>query len=149
MVCLHTDLRAGPLPEATPVQAAWQRSAARLCKELDGIERSRKGNWGWSALYLCNERIYSPRHARGEPPHLDRVTAERPLRCVFFCPVDPRVNGLEEAWLREMSESYRLVARDRYPFPIYNKWDAAPQAVDDCIEIFKFLPKQDAKPHNN
>ena len=28
--------------------------------------------FGWSALYLCNQRIYSPRHARGEPPHLER-----------------------------------------------------------------------------
>ena len=43
-----------------------------------------KLNCGWSSLYFCNQRIYSPRHARGEKPQLERVSVDRPLRCVLY-----------------------------------------------------------------
>ena len=57
-----------------------------VCLETDWKKDLSPGTytWGWSSLYLCNQRIYSPRHARGEPPHLERVSAARPLRCVLF-----------------------------------------------------------------
>jgi hypothetical protein len=97
-----------------------------------------------SSLYLCNQRIYSPRHARGEPPRWDRVSAKRPLRCVLY-----RSRTWErdarplERWLEGMQRDYRLVARDRYPVPFRDKSDRKVLAVD-FIEVFKFVPKDAA-----
>ena len=98
-------------------------------------------SWGWSSLYLCNQRIYSPRHARGEPPRLDRVSAQRPLRCVLFRDTrqDPDTTALDR-WLEGMQRSYKLIARDSYAVPIYGKWDAPPESIQDYIEVFKFVP---------
>jgi hypothetical protein len=149
MVCLETDLGGlsqfssdenGTVPIRIVGARDWRCVASDMCKELKSIENHRAGHWGWSSLYLCNQRIYSPRHARGELPQFDRVSADRPLRCVMYCPIEPRSDRLEEDWLQGMQGSYRLVARDRYPMPIYNKWDAAPTVIDDCIEVFKFVP---------
>ena len=96
-----------------------------ICLETDWKKDLSPGTytWGWSSLYLCNQRIYSPRHARGEPPHLERVSAERPLRCVLFRALDQEKDGGRvDRWLAEMQRSYKLVCRDRYPVPIYGKW---------------------------
>ena len=88
-----------------------------------------KLNCGWSSLYFCNQRIYSPRHARGEKPQLDRVSVDRPLRCVLYRspkeeqespPPDPQVR---QRWLEKMQADYDLVAHDTYPFATYDKWD--------------------------
>jgi hypothetical protein len=105
-----------------------------------------KLNCGWSSLYFCNQRIYSPRHARGEKPQLDRVTAERPLRCVLYrspkeereSPApDPRTR---ERWLERMQSDYDLASHDAYPFAAYDKSDRR-QLSDDYVEVFKFVPK--------
>ena len=37
-----------------------------------------------SAQFLCNEQIYSPRHACGQTYDLGRVSRQRPLACVQF-----------------------------------------------------------------
>ncbi|MGO8691078.1 MAG: ArnT family glycosyltransferase [Thermoguttaceae bacterium] len=120
LVCLHTDLK----KDLTPNTFAY----------------------GWSALYLCNQRIYSPRHARGEPPHLDHVSAERPLRCVVFRDTkqDPDT-AAEDRWLAEMQHDYKLVSRDTWEIPIYGKWNARPQSIQNYIEVFKFVPAGGAK----
>jgi hypothetical protein len=106
-----------------------------------------KVNCGWSALYFCNQRIYSPRHARGEKPDLARVAADRPLRCVFYRspkeerespPPDRRVR---ERWLERMQTDYALAGHDSYPFAAYDKSDRRPIS-DDYLEIFTFVPKQ-------
>jgi hypothetical protein len=101
---------------------------------------------GWSCLYFCNQRICSPRHARGEPPRWDRVSAECPLRCAVYRSAEEErlapaadPHALEH-WLERMQARYELVARDRYPFPIYDKWDRTVKTVD-YIEVFKFIPR--------
>jgi hypothetical protein len=97
-----------------------------------------------SSLYLCNQRIYSPRHARGEPPRWDRVSAKRPLRCVLFrSKTWERDARPLERWLEGMQRDYRLVTRDRYPVPFRDKSDRRVLAVD-FIEVFKFVPKDAA-----
>jgi hypothetical protein len=101
-------------------------------------------DYGWSCLYLCNQRIYSPRHARGERPQWDRVSADWPLRCVMF-----RSSAFErdshplERWLEGMRERYQLVSRDTFPFAVYNKWDREHQTTD-VIEVFKFVPRTES-----
>jgi hypothetical protein len=100
-----------------------------------------KRDWGQSSVYFCNQRIYSPRHARGEKPHWERVSLDRPLRCVLYrspgeeqgsstmgtrSPPDPQAR---QRWLERMRADYDLVAHDTYPFG------------DDYVEVFKFVPK--------
>jgi hypothetical protein len=99
---------------------------------------------GWSAMYLCNQRIYSPRHARREPPHLDRVSAEWPLRCVEFrAEVYQYDDAAFERWLAAMQARWDLVARDTFPFPCYDQKGRNVLCVD-AVEVYKFVPKRAA-----
>ena len=114
-----------------------------VCLETDLKANLSPGSYehGLASLYLCNQRIYSPRHARGEPPRWDRVSAERPLRCVLFRSTKWERDARPlERWLEGMQDAYRLVTHDRYPAPFYDKSDRRPLAVD-FIEVFKFVPK--------
>jgi hypothetical protein len=96
-------------------------------------------NDGWLSLYLCNERIYSPRHARGEPPQLDRVSAEWPLRCALYrSSFEERDNRPLQAWLEGMKAKYVLVAHDQYPMPDENEREL--RSVD-YLDVFKFVPR--------
>ena len=45
-----------------------------------------------------------------------------------------------ERWLAEMQRSYKLIARDSYPVPIYGKYDDPPKSIPNWIEVFKFVP---------
>jgi hypothetical protein len=113
LVCVKTDLR---LP-----------FARSICLEGD------------EAIYLCNQRIYSPRHARREPARLDRVSAERPLRCAWFrVPWLPVDEAAVSQWLAEMQADYRLVAREKYPQPVFNKRGV--QSLN-TLELFEFVPR--------
>ncbi len=128
--------------------AQWFWSDLAVDSELVCLETDLKANLspgsyehGLASLYLCNQRIYSPRHARGEPPRWDRLSAERPLRCVLFRSTTWERDARPlERWLDGVQRDYRLVAHDRYPAPFYDKWDRRPVTVD-FIEVFKFVPK--------
>lgn len=97
---------------------------------------------GMSAVYLCNQRIYSLRHARGEPPRMDRIAADRPLRCIEYRSTTQDSDyspQARDAWLQSMQTQYDLVAEERYPFTMAN-WDEPPHEVDYLL-VYKFLPK--------
>jgi hypothetical protein len=118
LVCVHTDLKEDVSPGTF--------------------------DYGWSCLYLCNQRIYSPRHARGEPPQWDRVSAEWPLRCVVFrSSIEERDTRPLDRWLAKMQSRYQLVSRDTFPFAAYDKWDRTHRTTD-LIEVFKFVPRDAA-----
>jgi hypothetical protein len=94
----------------------------------------------FSAEYLCNQRIYSPRHAAGEPIHWDQVSAKHPLRCVLYR--SPQYTFDETAfhdWLDEMQESYVLESRETYP-QVRLKNTGRVVGVD-YLEIFRFVPR--------
>ncbi|MBN2023688.1 MAG: glycosyltransferase family 39 protein [Pirellulales bacterium] len=96
---------------------------------------------GFSAMYLCNQRIYSPRHARGEPPRWDRVSADWPLRCVqFYSSTYPLDRDGLDRWVASMRERYTLVARERLPFACFDKRETKLRAMA-YVELFKFVPK--------
>ncbi len=107
-----------------------------------------KLNCGWSSLYFCNQRIYSPRHARGERPQWSNISSTRPLRCVLYrSPIEERESPApdpqaRQRWLDAMQteRNLELVAYDTYPFAAYDKSEGQKKA-DDYIEVFKFLPK--------
>ncbi|MBM4070501.1 MAG: glycosyltransferase family 39 protein [Planctomycetes bacterium] len=97
----------------------------------------------WSAMYLCNQRIYSPRHAAGLPPRYDQVTAGRPLRCVIFRDPDyPDNEQLINAWLAEMQKRFRLVGRELYALTRFGKNEKDLAKVDH-LEILRFEPGND------
>jgi hypothetical protein len=115
VVCLHSDLGVDPASEV------FQH--------------------GCSAVYLCNQRIYSPRHARGEPPHWDRISQQWPLRCVQFrAPAIQSDEAATARWLASMESKYQLVGRETYPFPFYNKRDTELKFTD-YVEVYKFVPR--------
>ncbi|MCR4411604.1 MAG: hypothetical protein NUV77_04155 [Thermoguttaceae bacterium] len=98
--------------------------------------------YGLSCLYLCNQRIYSPRHARGEPPRWDRIAADWPLRCVEYRGARQTYDHEAAArWLATMSARYDLVSRERFPFVDVGRLDATPSEFD-YVEIYKFVPKR-------
>jgi hypothetical protein len=102
----------------------------------------------FSAEYLCNLQIYSPRHAAGEGVHWERISDQHPLRCVLYrCPNYVFDEAAFEAWLREMQQTYYLVGRARYPQirlknrgSLLNVTDSTVAGVD-TLEIFAFVPK--------
>jgi hypothetical protein len=114
LVCLKTDLRVGVDP--------------LLCVEGD------------EAMYVCYQRICSPRHARGEPPAWDRVSATRPLRCIrFIAPIVPQDEAAIDRWLAQMQSRYRLVGRETYYFPFFEKESDPPRYVNSMV-IYQFVP---------
>ncbi len=98
-------------------------------------------NYGLSCLYLCNQKIYSPRHARGEPPHWERISAQWPLRCVEYRGArQPYDHQAAAAWLESMQQRYRLVSRERFPFVNVKRLDQSPTEFD-YVEVYRFVPK--------
>ena len=128
--------------------AQWFWSDLAVDSELVCLETDLKANLspgsyehGLASLYLCNQRIYSPRHARGEPPRWDRLSAERPLRCVLFRSTTwSATRGPWKDGSMVCSETIDSSRAIRYPAPFYDKWDRRPVTVD-FIEVFKFVPK--------
>ncbi len=96
-----------------------------------------------SSVYDCNQRIYSARHARGEPADLDRVSASRPLRCVRFRPstTTDRDEAAFDEWLSTMKARYRLAAKETYPLSLWVNDDLK---CVDCAILYEFVPKGSA-----
>ena len=97
--------------------------------------------WGLSATYLCNQRIYSPRHARGEPIAWERISAEHPLRCVEYRAGEFSYDeAARDRWLQAMQSRYALVGRERYPFAQVRDKNQAARDLDH-LEVYKFVPR--------
>ncbi|MHC4731054.1 MAG: ArnT family glycosyltransferase, partial [Planctomycetota bacterium] len=114
VVCLHSDLGLSFSPQETE-------------------------DLSWLYTYLSNRRIYSPRHARGEPPRLDRS----PLRFVHYRVGYSKFKYDEEAfgkWLDEQKRRYRFVGRERYAFPRYWKGEKTLEVVDH-LDVYTFTAK--------
>lgn len=95
---------------------------------------------GWSAMYLCNQRIYSPRHARGGSVDWKAVSADWPLRCVEYQAEVYRYDrAARDRWLATMQKRYKLVARERFPFPVFAQ-RGRNLLCADAIEVYRFVP---------
>lgn len=100
--------------------------------------------WGHSAQYLCNQRIYSARHRQGSgPPDWDAVTHERPLRCVIY-----NMYGLTRQeddyaeWLASMGQRFTLADQQVHlvnPGTMYAErfeiLEFVPRAGDESAEL--------------
>jgi hypothetical protein len=96
---------------------------------------------GWSAMYVCNQRIYSPRHQLGKPVDWARIRADSPLHCVEYrAEVYPYDEAEQQAWLDSMSERYVLVSRDEFPSPVYAQRGGILLCRDKLV-LYKFIPR--------
>ena len=93
-----------------------------------------------AAVYFCNQRIYSRRHARCLPPQLEQVSKDRPLRCARFRPsaATEQDEAKFQEWLGSMEAKYRLVARERYPLTFFVH-EHELQYIDQ-VEMYEFVP---------
>lgn len=95
----------------------------------------------WYIMYLVNQRIYSPRHAAGEPPRLDLVSKDHPVRFVRY-----RAGSISydeaafDRWLTETKQRYRVVSHEQYSFPRYDKRERRLLVVD-YLDVYKCVPK--------
>ncbi len=93
-----------------------------------------------SSVYLCNQRIYSPRHAERRPPDLNRVSISRPLCCVEFRSSRFEYDeASQREWLAEMESEYKFVSQDEYRFPI--RYRGRELLGVEFIEVYEFVPK--------
>jgi hypothetical protein len=156
IICMGRDL-AGPYKNISDQRARgfaqwfWfnlsqEGEVACLTSDL-GVVLSPKqySELNYSAQYLCNQRIYSPRHAAHQPVQWDKVSATHPLLCVLF-----RSNSIPfddakcQTWQHEMQTKYDLIQHESLPVVRVCKmgW------VCDCdaIEIFRYIPKAGTSP---
>jgi hypothetical protein len=112
------------------------RDAELVCLRWDlGL-----GTWASTdlnvAVYLCNQRIYSPTRRAGAGPRWDAVCADRPLRCVesLARADDPSV----AAWLEGMSSRYELRSQR---VVVVEMGEAGARA--DRYVVYEYVPKMD------
>jgi hypothetical protein len=97
------------------------------------------GNWDSTdlnvAVYLCNQKIYSPRRRAGPGPRWDAVSEARPLRCVesLAGANDQRVG----AWLESMRAQYDLRSRREIVVDIA---EAGARARIERYRVYEFVP---------
>lgn len=114
-----------------------------LCLKSDLQKEFAPGlySWGLSSMYLCNQRIYSPRHHRGESRSLEQVDPAATLRCVQYCspekPYDKQALG---RWLDRMHTRYRLVSTEKLPLLTYDR-TGKNLLTSDYLEVYKFVPR--------
>ena len=94
-----------------------------------------------SPQFLCNQRIYSPRQARGQSYDFSRVSRQRPLACVqYWSHLTPYDQAAFDRWLDEMKQRYDLIATQHYPMLQDNDDDRVPEPPDR-VEVYEFVPR--------
>jgi hypothetical protein len=116
--------------------AEQDRGAELACLEWDFGIRQKQTAVARTAIYLCNQLIYSPSRRQRPEPRWDLVTPGHPLRCVVF---DEAQLGSPEAahWLESMQKRYQLRSRRDLIVPTtgldMNPWN-------DHLFVFEFEP---------
>jgi hypothetical protein len=141
----ESDMRARAFAQWFWFSTSFQGES--LCVENDlGIILTPKAQTelSWTAMYWANKAIYSSQTVN----HLDdlKVTHKRPLRCVIYR--DPKFKFDQSAfedWMSEMTSRWELVSTEKYPFPLFAKYQSHADRDDaravDYAEIYKFVPK--------
>jgi hypothetical protein len=95
---------------------------------------------GWSAMYLCNKYIYSPKRVVREPrPAYAPAPAQRYLRCVLYRDLGQGDFQQEafDLWLAGMKQEYKFVDMDRFPLPRHDTRNRRLVTID-YLEIYRF-----------
>jgi hypothetical protein len=86
------------------------REAELVCAKTDLGFRFQPQLWqiGMSAVYLCNQRMFSPpRAANREHDQASLLPANRPVRLVFFDEI-PDGNSVFDGWMRHLGQTYEI-----------------------------------------
>lgn len=122
------------------------RDAELVCVKTDLGTGFDHDNWTLfrSALYLCNQRIYSPRHRRGAPANWETISSARPLRCVLYNEW-PEIAPACEAWLQAMTQGFELRRRETF---VVNNSGHRDDGTDfeDRYTVLEFVPRSKASP---
>jgi hypothetical protein len=110
---------------------------------LDFVPQERR-ELSWSAEYLCNYAIEKSRY-RFKPADWNRVSRDRPLRCVLYhesrFPLDePKL----ARWLDAMRENYDLVGRESASFPRL-RHDERTLITMEFIDSYKFVRRDPSR----
>jgi hypothetical protein len=121
------------------------RDAELVCVKSDLGNGFDHRNWSLfrSALYLCNQKIYSPRHRHDAPVNWIAISAARPLRCVLYNEW-PENNPACAAWVAGMSRHYRVMNRETF---VMNKPGHRDNGTDveDRYTVYEFVAKDAAQ----
>ena len=100
-------------------------------------------HWGRDATdtYLCYQRIYSPRHARGAPVRLDAVSASHPLRVVLYNEF-PEATPAFRSWMAAMQARYLL--RGLESFTVSTLEPKKGPTWDSHYTVYEFVPRPGA-----
>jgi hypothetical protein len=112
------------------------QGAELACLQWDFRIKRRHVAYSRTAIYLCNQQIYSPSRRQGGAPRWTLVTPERPLRCIAF--ELPFQSPEATAWLESMKTRYTLRRRAELVVPTTGL-DLKP--LDDHIMVLEFQPK--------
>ena len=100
-------------------------SAELACLQWDFGITQRGGAVTRTAIYLCNQHIYSPNRRQGVGPRFALVTPDRPLRCVTFDDVHLR-SSRTNSWLESMKRKVHSPSTTRHSRlddpPRYEAW---------------------------
>lgn len=139
-----------PTDERARAFARWfwtekARDGELVCVKTDLNTVFEPGFWGRNQTdaYLCYQRIYSPRHRRGEPPRFDAVSPARPLRCVIYNQW-PQNTPAFRRWMADMLTRYELRSFERYPITAVEKKKGP--TWDSLYVIYEFVPRPGAGP---
>jgi hypothetical protein len=118
------------------------RDANLVCVKADlGIGFDRR-NWTLfrSALYLCNQKIYSPRHRSATRVASDSFFADDPVRCVLYNEWPENSPGCS-AWLARMTKRYHVRNRETFVINESTHRDDGTD-VEDRYTVFEFVPRE-------
>jgi hypothetical protein len=122
------------------------RDAELVCVKSDMGSGFDRRNWTLfrSALYLCNQKIYSPRHRNDIGANWNAVLAGRVLRCVLYNEW-PEMNTECAAWLEGMKGSYDMRKRETFIINDPSHRDDGTD-VEDRYTVFEFVVAPERAP---
>jgi hypothetical protein len=103
--CFRSDLQAREF--ARRFWPSLARDAEVACGRLDfGIINHASLNL-WTALHVCNQRIYLPGRGRSDGPRWDSITPDHPLCCVLYHEMPPEIPEVT-AWMARMLSRFEV-----------------------------------------
>jgi hypothetical protein len=113
------------------------RAAELACLCADFGVDDRSSHHLRTALYLCNQWIYSPQRRDGGGPRWELISTRRPLRALLFNETSPE-NPEVVRWLSNMQRSFELHRTLR----IDSAGDGAHLGKqDEQVIVFEFVPR--------
>lgn len=117
--------------------------AELVCTRADLNQGFFKATYLWRGIaqYLCNQRIYSPRHRDGgSADDWESMSPARPLRCVVFSrPGLSRDEAAFTGWLADMQARFEWVGYEKHDF--HKPHEHGPDI--ERIEVFEFVSRSE------